>query len=371
MTFLRRGTYLRHLSGTRLLPIALLLFLTAPLSAATRVWSGSGVLWSDPASWGGAVPVAGDDLVFPQLTAVQSAGNDLAEGTMFRSLTFLGGRYVVAGAAIVLGSGGIVLPDGGGDGDIQYELATTLATSQRWQVSNAAGTRRLVPPENVDLAGHTLTLQLSAPIELSINAFRTALGSVTLEGVNGSVFIFNLGASGGLEKAPVRVSGGRLRVLYGYNGPITIGAGAQLEPNLYGGVILGALTIERGGAYVAPIDADFRGPVHIDGAQLAVPTRVREWWTPVTTAVLRIEGSDPAVGTFAGLPEGAIVASTSATVTEGAQLYQVSYHGGDGNDIALTYSGVAPPPAVPALGDGALVILGVAIALAGAMAMRP
>jgi autotransporter-associated beta strand protein len=47
---------------------------------------------------------------------------------------------------------------------------------------------------------------------------------------------------------------------------------------------------------------------------------------------------DSVVGTFANLPEGAIV-----TPTSGAGTFRISYVGGDGNDVTLTY--IAPPVA--------------------------
>lgn len=60
--------------------------------------------------------------------------------------------------------------------------------------------------------------------------------------------------------------------------------------------------------------------------------------------IVRKTHPDAIVGTFAGLPEGAIV-----TPTSGAGTFRISYVGGDGNDITLTY--IAPlvqPAAVTA-----------------------
>jgi autotransporter-associated beta strand protein len=52
--------------------------------------------------------------------------------------------------------------------------------------------------------------------------------------------------------------------------------------------------------------------------------------------IVRKTHPDAIVGTFAGLPEGAIV-----TPISGAGTFRISYVGGDGNDITLTY--IAPP----------------------------
>ena len=62
--------------------------------------------------------------------------------------------------------------------------------------------------------------------------------------------------------------------------------------------------------------------------------------------ILRKTHPDAIVGTFAGLPEGAIV-----TPTSGAGTFRISYVGGDGNDVTLTY--IAPPAVPPAAAAGA------------------
>lgn len=56
-----------------------------------------------------------------------------------------------------------------------------------------------------------------------------------------------------------------------------------------------------------------------------------------TVVIVRTTFASPIMGTFAGLPEGAIV-----TPTSGRGTFRITYAGGDGDDIALTY--VAPPP---------------------------
>ena len=56
--------------------------------------------------------------------------------------------------------------------------------------------------------------------------------------------------------------------------------------------------------------------------------------------IVRKTHPDAIVGTFAGLPEGAIV-----TPASGAGTFRISYVGGDGNDITLTYIAPPVPPA--------------------------
>jgi hypothetical protein len=76
--------------------------------AATRTWTGaSSPNWTDPGNWGGVAPVPGDDLVFPAGGLVLNSANtnDFAGGTNFRSITFGGGNYAVAGNRILLDIG--------------------------------------------------------------------------------------------------------------------------------------------------------------------------------------------------------------------------------------------------------------------------
>lgn len=55
--------------------------------------------------------------------------------------------------------------------------------------------------------------------------------------------------------------------------------------------------------------------------------------------IIRNTSSSPVNGSFNGLPEG-------ATVSIGANAFQISYVGGDGNDVTLTALGAAQPPVI-------------------------
>src|SRR5262249_19313947 len=62
-------------------------------------------------------------------------------------------------------------------------------------------------------------------------------------------------------------------------------------------------------------------------------------FTPPASSVFTIidnDGTDGVNGTFAGRAQG-------ATVTASGQRFQISYVGGTGNDVTLTYLGTAPP----------------------------
>jgi autotransporter-associated beta strand protein len=74
-------------------------------------------------------------------------------------------------------------------------------------------------------------------------------------------------------------------------------------------------------------------------------------FTPPAGATYRIvdnDGTDPVIGTFQNLPQGAV-----AVTVNGVPLF-INYHGGDGNDIELSTTQVAPAPAAMfAVGAGA------------------
>jgi VCBS repeat-containing protein len=70
------------------------------------------------------------------------------------------------------------------------------------------------------------------------------------------------------------------------------------------------------------------GAVNLNGATLSGSLG----FTPAsgeTFVLINNDGTDPVVGTFAGLAEGAMV-------TFGSRRFFISYHGGDGNDVVLT-----------------------------------
>jgi fibronectin-binding autotransporter adhesin len=68
---------------------AALVMSTSRAEAAVRTWRGTNSgLWNVAANWGGTLPVAGDDLLFPNGALNRAMTNDFAAGTSFHSLTF-------------------------------------------------------------------------------------------------------------------------------------------------------------------------------------------------------------------------------------------------------------------------------------------
>lgn len=70
------------------------------------------------------------------------------------------------------------------------------------------------------------------------------------------------------------------------------------------------------------------GSVAINHAQL-VPSATYGGYVGKKFTIIANDGADAVTGTFNGLPEG-------GTIAIGSQEYQISYHGGTGNDVVLT-----------------------------------
>lgn len=128
----------------------------APVSAATRTWTGtSDSLWSKAANWQGNVaPVAGDNLVFPQ-TGTNNVHpiNDFPSGVAFNSLTIGGLNYTFEGNSFALGAGGIIVNNTSGTGKaITFGLPFTIAGSRP---INASGST--APGATDILFNHTIS----------------------------------------------------------------------------------------------------------------------------------------------------------------------------------------------------------------------
>ncbi len=100
---------------------------------------------------------------------------------------------------------------------------------------------------------------------------------------------------------------------------------------------------------------DVTGALTLTGASLVVTSGFNP--DPgVSFTIINNDGADPVTGTFNGLPSGALVMS-------GAVRYQISYTGGDGNDVTLTRVVGAPPSTIQPLtfNNGVPVLNGVGL----------
>jgi autotransporter-associated beta strand protein len=160
-------------------------------------------------------------------------------------------------------------------------------------------------------------LQLAAPV--------TAGGTVTVFGPGGAV-----GGVGPVTGTTV-VQGGEVR-------PGDITTPGVLTTGDIGFAAGSRLTIRINGS-AAGTDYDqlkVNGTVDLGTAADLVPVPLAGLTLPVGTVLTVIDndGSDPVTGTFHNMPEG-------ASFTVGGLAYQISYVGGDGNDVTLTRVAVA------------------------------
>ncbi len=106
-------------------------------------------------------------------------------------------------------------------------------------------------------------------------------------------------------------------------GLITISGDYTQQPS-------GQLSIELGTTPGTQYDqVDVGGNVTLAGALNVSDINAFTSTAGETFTIIKNDGSIPVSGTFAGLPEGAIV-------TVGGRQFQISYTGGDGNDVTLT-----------------------------------
>ena len=143
----------------------------------------------------------------------------------------------------------------------------------------------------------------------------------------------------------VQVNAGTLGGRSNLTGAVTIGSGsgkgATLAPGINGPGVLSihnTLTFQADGSYdwevnLAKSQGDeviCKGATIGSGAQFTIEPRGNQALPAGTVfTVLANRTHQPISGTFANLPEGAVL-------SVGGNSLQASYHGGDGNDLTLT-----------------------------------
>ncbi len=387
---------------------------TTAAQAATRTWTGGGAddNWSTAANWGGTAPSAGDDLVFPGGTPRLSPSNDLAANTSFNTISFTGssGGYTLSGNAIQLVAGISATNTAGTD---TIQLGVTLTASQTFSCSIPSAVDRLIISGGVSLGAFTLTFNSAGGSVINQNGVISGTGGVTSSGL-GVVFIvasctytgptditagdFVLAGSSLASASAVTVSGGLLQFANGAStGPVTAsggtvgceGGGTSQIGNVTDLTLQSASTL-----FMAMYSASNYGQVNASGSvSLGGATLVLAWGFTSSTGnaftIVNDTGGGAVTGTFSGLSEG-------ATFVQNGRSYQITYLGGTGNDVVVTDLGPAvgptgtptptvtstPPPGatptpgpgsqavVPTLSTNLLVVLGLALALAGLHAIR-
>src|ERR1044072_636677 len=331
--------------------------------AATRTWTGgtpgdsscnaftNNPNWLIPCNWSAkTVPAAGDDLVFPASIFPVST-NNFGNLTTFNSLSISGG-HVMTGTGIRLNTG--LTAD---NGLIQLN-SITLNLDQNFNAPT--DNRGAFIASAIDTNGKKLSLSGAGDFAFAVvisgagSLEKTGSGTTQLLANNpytgatnlfgGTTLIF-----GSQPQSSVSVGGfaGAFVGGTGVLGPVLIPFAGNIQPGPLNGIgvlTVGSLTF--GGDAEGSLRIDIRGTTPgTEYDQLKVPntgfvnlvtgnfrTPDVRGFTPAFGAVFRVidnTSANPVVNTFRDLPEGAIF-------TKGGATFQITYHGGDGNDVELT-----------------------------------
>ncbi|MFO0822011.1 MAG: putative Ig domain-containing protein [Gemmataceae bacterium] len=297
------------------------------LAANTFAWTGAGGddLWSNATNWSGAVPGVGATLIFPAGASRFTSVNDLTPGTKFASLVFQNQGFTISGNAIGLSRS--VTSSG------TNTLNLNLALSGRVTFDVSAG-------KSLTVAGvvtGTGAISKTGTGTLVLSSANTYSGGTAIQG--GTLLATN-GTGSATGTGTVTVN--RTATLSGPGavGPLTVWSGGTLRPAAATPTLLhtGNLTMSSGSVYAATLNGpgagtgydaiDVTGTVNLSSAVL----QLAFGFAPAvgdTFTLIANDGTDAVRGMFTGWAEG-------ASVLIGGETFQMSYHGGDGNDVVLT-----------------------------------
>jgi autotransporter-associated beta strand protein len=323
-------------------------------STTTKIWSGgsggSGN-WTTAQNWSSGTPNAGDELIFPSgASRLTSNTNDFATNTIFKSITFGGGGYVLRGNPLSLNQG-IAATNASGTNTLN--LAVQINSNQTFRCSAAAA--GLLIAGNVALGSSTLTNDVTGTMWLgglvsgTGGLIKQGNGTLTLSSTNtytsqttvsGGQLIVNGSQS---ASAVVVNSSGTLAgtgVVGNLSGPGTISPGSSPGVLSSGNVTFSANTIFRVELNGTTVGSGY-DQLNVGGTvSLAGTLNATLGFTPAINdsfTIIDNNGNDAVVGTFAGLPQG-------SHLVFGGVLLQISYSSGVGaNNVVLTRVAPTPP----------------------------
>ncbi len=375
------------------------LALVAPAQAATQTFmpldaTNLGKM-SAGTSWvSGIAPVNGDTVVFPVSANYQTVNNDISSLSLAK-IVFSGEVTTTSSKSFEISGNGLTLTEGidaimtGNGGDHSVATSVTLGANATFKTSgsNTLSVGDDDTETTLDLGTHDLTLDASGgtisllgDIAGSGKITKTGTGKVSLLATPGAGYAGSFEVSEGslsiddtFGAANVVINGGTLKGS-GAVGDVTMSSGAIAPGNSPGCLNPSGLSF-TGGEYDVEIaghsglSCDYDQMVVMGSIDLGSATTLKvtllNGYTPATNDVFSIilnDGTDAVQGTFKGLNEG-------DKFTVGAYTYQISYKGGDGNDVTLTATGT---PSAPDTGSNSLlanpfVTLATALSVAGAL----
>ena len=352
-----------HRSGLILNGVVLgILLSAAPAFAVNRTWTGGGAddNWTTAANWGGTAPSAGDDLFFPGPTPRLTPNNDFPAGTSFSSITFTGtGGYTLVGNAILLG-GGVAANNTSGNATVQ--LAITMTATQNFACSTPGPIDRLTIAGPVDTGGFVLTAAPASGSIINLNGVISGGGQLIQTGAGVTFVVANMTYTGAttVNAGNFVLAGASLSPL----SSVTVNGGLiQYDNDAATGdltAVGGTVGCEGGGTnqtgHVANVDlqaastlvmqmssvTNYGQLITTGGVSLAGTLFLGFTFTSATGNAFTIisNGGGAVTGTFAGLPEG-------STLVANGRTYQITYVGGDGNDVVVTDITVGGPTPTP------------------------
>src|SRR5262249_5429903 len=211
-------------------------------------------------------------------------------------------------------------------------------------------------PPTMTVAFDDITTTVEGEIEGPGTVVKDGSGTWILSGANtyegGTIVTGGTLLVDGSIVGPVTVDAGATLGGGGTTGPVTLDPGASVSPGGPAPSIqkVQDLAFSAGSSYVVQLDGPdpgtgydqlvVTGSVRLDDATLDASLG----FSPdpgQRFVIIDNDGTDPVVGTFAGLPQG-------AALWIGGVPFHVYYDGGDGNDVVLVRN---VPPAVTVPGD--------------------
>ncbi|SDB37405.1 beta strand repeat-containing protein [Bauldia litoralis] len=310
---------------------------TSTAASATIVNNAGGALHFVDGSSAGAAAIANNETV--SFAGNSTAGSATITTKPGGTLSFVA-NSTGGNAALIVETGGAVdfsastgpagngrLSAGSLQGAGSFQLGANLLT--------VGGNNRSTTVEGV-IAGSGGGLVKAGSGTLTLDGDNTYSGGTTVQAgtlrVDGSIL------------GQTTVAGGRLGG-NGETGAVTVKAGGTLAPGASAGILAtGSVSMTTGAVYAVEIGGTapgthdqvaVSGSVKLGGATLSA-SLIYGFQPGTATAtdfvIIANDSTDAVSGTFAGLSEG-------ATVAIGSRLFSISYHGGDGNDVALTSAG--------------------------------
>ncbi|CAN5344596.1 hypothetical protein BH10ACI1_BH10ACI1_09700 [soil metagenome] len=341
----------------RLTALIFVLLFSINAFAAVKTWDGGGAdgNWNTAANWVNDIaPVANDDLVFPATSAQFTTNNNFFFFTTFNSITFEGGTYTVGGNPMTLR--GLTVNGG------TQAINTAVSLNGTPVFTAAQGSVTTLAILSVGANGLTLDGDGSFGVGLISGS-----GAITKNGLGASLLASSSGFSGAINlnngifvddaNTPNSVvtinsptTGGGTLGFSGFGGTGTVGAVTVTQGAISAGTLTaptgilntGNLTFTANGNYAVKIGGttpganghdqlNVTGTVNLNNARLApIPWMGFRPAIGDNFVILKNDGADAINGTFLNSPEGSIFGGALNTA------FRITYHGGDGNDIAIT-----------------------------------